>query len=129
MILLNSIQITNKNPNIYLIIILSLIIIIDLYILIYSTSKLYMIFTAFMLPIIIVIFYYKYYPDIIKKSIPYLIILLFVVISLILNEKFNCKVMISYANLPYHAIIEILGLILFTMLGYIFLKSEKNDNI
>ena len=101
--------------------ILIIIIIIDLYILIKSNIKLYMIFSAFMLPIIIVLFYYKYYPSYIKKTIPYLIIL-------ILNEKFNCKLMMLYANLPYHGIIEILGLILFTILGYIFFKSEKNDN-
>jgi hypothetical protein len=128
MILLTSIKITNKRPSIYMIIILIIVIIIDLYILIKSNIKLYMIFSAFMLPIIIVLFYYKYYPSYIKKTIPYLIILLFVVIILILNEKFNCELMMSYANLPYHGIIEILGLILFTILGYIFFKSEKNDN-
>lgn len=50
-----------------IIIILIIIIIIDLYILIKSNIKLYMIFSAFMLPIIIVLFYYNYYPSYIIK--------------------------------------------------------------
>lgn len=127
MILITSIKITNKNPSTLMIIILAIIIIIDLYILIKGINKLYMVFTAFMMPIIIVLFYYKYYPSIIRKVIPYLIILLLVLVVLLLNEKFNCELMMSYATLPYHGIIEILGLILFTTLGYIFFKSEKND--
>ena len=33
--------------------------------------------------------------------------------------------MMKYAKLPYHAIIEIIGLILFTLLSYVFLQTEK----
>jgi hypothetical protein len=33
--------------------------------------------------------------------------------------------MMKYAKLPYHAIIEILGMLLFTLLAYVFLQSEK----
>ena len=85
----------------------------------------FMIFTAFALPLIIVISYYKYYPEEMKKAIPYLIGLLFILIIVLLNEKFNCELMMSYINLPYHAIIELLGLILFGLLAYIFYKSEN----
>jgi hypothetical protein len=85
-----------------------------------------MVFTAFTIPVVIVISYYNLYPMYMKTIIPYLILLLLIVAILILNEKFNCEIMISYANLPYHAIIETLGLILFTSLAYIFLRCEKN---
>ena len=47
------------------------------------------------------------------------------IILLLINEKYNCEYMIKYAKLPYHAIIEIIGMLLFIILSYVFLKSEK----
>lgn len=124
MVLIASIKITNKYPNIYTIIILLIIIIIDIN-LFFLPNKLYMIFTALTLPIVIVISYYKSYPIQIKKAIPYLISLLIIVGIFLINEKFNCEYMMKIAKLPYHAIIEIIGMILFITLAYVFLQSEK----
>lgn len=124
MILIASVKMTNKYPNLYTIIILLLIIIIDIN-LFFLPNKLYMIFTALTLPIVIVISYYKLYPNNIKNAIPYLILLLLIVGLLLINEKYNCEYMIKYAKLPYHAIIEIIGMLLFIILSYVFLKSEK----
>ena len=123
MILLSSIQITKKNPKLMTIISLFAIIIIDLYLFLH-TNKLYTIFTGFTIPVIIVVSYYYLYPSHMKTTIPYLILLLLVVIILILNEKFNCDLMLSYAILPYHAIIEIVGLILFVILAHIFVYNH-----
>lgn len=123
MILIASIKITKHPPHHYTIILLSIIIFIDIYLSLF-TDKLYMIFTGFSLPIIITLSYYNLYPDYMKKNIPYLILLLVVVVILILNEKINCENMISFAIFPYHAFIEILGLILFSSLANIFIKSE-----
>ena len=124
MILIASIQITNKYPNIQLLLLLLTIIIIDIN-LFFLPNKLYMIFTALTLPIVIVISYYKLYPIYIKKTIPYLILLLLIVGLFLINEKINCENMMKFAKLPYHAIIEIIGMILFITLAYIFLKSER----
>jgi len=124
MILIASIKMTNQYPHIYTIIILLIIIFIEIN-LFFITNKLYMIFTAITIPVVIVISYYKYYPNYIKNTVPYLVLLLILVGILLLNEKFNCEYMIKYAKLPYHAIIEIIGMFLFSTLAYIFLKSEK----
>ena len=124
MILIASIKITKKYPNIYTILILLLIIIIDIN-LFFLPNKLYMIFTGFAIPLVIIISYYKLYPNYIKKAIPYLISLLIIVGIVLINEKFNCENMMKIAKLPYHAIIEILGMILFTLLSYVFVQSEK----
>jgi hypothetical protein len=124
MILIASIKITKKYPNIYTILILLLIIIIDIN-LFFLPNKLYMIFTGFAIPLVIIISYYKLYPIYIKKAIPYLISLLIIVGIVLINEKFNCENMMKIAKLPYHAIIEILGMILFTLLSYVFVQSEK----
>jgi hypothetical protein len=124
MVLIASIKITKQYPNIYTILILLTIIIIDIN-LFFQANKLYMVFTALTLPVVIVISYYNLYPICIKKAIPYLIALLIILGLVLINEKINCLNMMKYAKLPYHAIIEIIGMILFTLLSYIFLQTEK----
>jgi hypothetical protein len=124
MVLIASIKITKQYPNIYTILILLTIIIIDIN-LFFQANKLYMVFTALTLPVVIVISYYNLYPICIKKAIPYLIALLIILGIVLINEKINCLNMMKYAKLPYHAIIEIIGMILFTLLSYIFLQTEK----
>jgi hypothetical protein len=124
MVLIASIKITKQYPNIYTILILLTIIIIDIN-LFFQANKLYMVFTALTLTVVIVISYYNLYPICIKKAIPYLIALLIILGLVLINEKINCLNMMKYAKLPYHAIIEIIGMILFTLLSYIFLQTEK----
>lgn len=121
MLLIASIKITKQYPNIYTIIIL-LIIDINLFLL---SNKFDMIITGLSLPIVIAISYYKLFPKNIKRAIPYLIGLLIIIGIVLINEKINCLNMMKYAKLPYHAIIEIIGLILFTLLSYVFLQTEK----
>jgi hypothetical protein len=125
MVLIASIKITKQYPKIYTILILLTIIIIDIN-LFFQPNKLYMIFTALTLPIVIVISYYNLYPIYIKKAIPYLIGLLIIVGIFLINDKNNCENMMKYAKLPYHAIIEILGMILFITLANVFLQTEKD---
>jgi hypothetical protein len=124
MVLIASIKITKQYPNIYTILILLTIIIIDIN-LFFQANKLYMVFTGLTLTAVIVISYYNLYPICIKKAIPYLIALLIILGLVLINEKINCLNMMKYAKLPYHAIIEIIGMILFTLLSYIFLQTEK----
>jgi hypothetical protein len=123
MVLFTSMQMSKKSPPLYTILIICTIIMIDIYLYMH-TDRLYTIFTALTLPVIVVISYYNTYPAFMKNTIPYLILLLLIVSALLLNEKFNCDAMISYANLPYHAIIETLGLILFSSLAYLFVRWE-----
>ena len=84
-----------------------------------------MIITGLSLPMVIAISYYKLFPKNIKRAIPYLIGLLIIVGIFLINEKINCENMMKIVKLPYHAIIEILGMILFTLLSYVFVQSEK----
>ena len=81
-----------------------------------------MIFTALTLPLVIAISYYNLYSKNIKKAIPYLIGLLIIIGIVLINEKINCLNMMKYAKLPYHAITEIIGLIL---LHYYHMSSYK----
>ncbi len=73
---------------------------------------------------LMILFYYKNtIPDKYKKNIYYLLILVFVIITLFINEMYNCDFLLDkYPNIPFHALIEITGGILFFILCYIFNK-------
>lgn len=63
-----------------------MIIIIDIN-LFFQPNKLYMVFTALTLPVVIVLSYYNVYTIYIKKAIPYLIGLLIILGIVLINEK------------------------------------------
>jgi hypothetical protein len=118
------ITLSKISPSIYIIAMLCALIIIDLYIWNFI-GGVYMIFSGFAILLSIVISYYNSYPTFIKNALIYMIIGLCILLAFIVNEKLNCENMIAYANLPYHAIIETLGLILFIALAYLFVRWEQ----
>jgi hypothetical protein len=60
-----------------------------------------------------------------KSSIPYFLIGLLLLFILVVNENRNCDKMLEYHIFPYHAIIEVLGLIMFVALSKQFLYWES----
>lgn len=116
---------SRKTPSIPILIIIFAIIAIDIYLWTYYTDTLQMVIRGFMLIIFIVLSHYHLFPKKIRHLIPYLVIGTIIETVIIYNEKLNCKTMIEYANLPYHAISEILGLILFSYIAYIFIIWEN----
>jgi hypothetical protein len=118
------ITLTKISPSIYTLAILCALIIIDLFVWKF-VGGVYMILSGFAILLSIVILYYNSYPTFIKTALIYMIIGLCILLAFIVNEKLNCENMIAYANLPYHAIIETLGLILFTALAYLFVRWEQ----
>ena len=64
---------------------------------------------------------YKILPAHFYYLLPYFIVGLAVLIALFVNESYNCRWMMEARQLPYHAIVEVVGLVLFTMLGWCFL--------
>lgn len=73
----------------------------------YFSSSLIIFFSIF-------IYYYKYIP---KNKRQYIIIILLLDISIMFlfyNEKINCKKMLeTFPNFPFHAPLEIAGLLIF----------------
>ena len=96
-------------------------IIIDIYIAV-NVGGIYMVISGFILFIVILsVFYNKF-----KRFIIYLILLLFGLIILELNEYFNCKVMLEqYPQFPFHILIELYGLFLFYILSNKLLTLDK----
>lgn len=76
------------------------------------------IFSQALLFLSVLFYYYPYLPNSIHNSIYYIVFLIFLIIILFLNEKYNCKLMLTkYPNFPFHILIEILGIILFYIIG------------
>lgn len=106
-------------------IIISLLIIIDIYVWIFIGGVWSIIVNLSLLAFIIFSSYNKL-PKFFKKAIPLLAIGLIILFAFELNEAYNCEKMLEYKQLPYHALVEIVGLLLFTSLTYFFHKWEKN---
>ena len=70
----------------------------------------------------IVIANFKLLPAHFYRLVPYFMVGIAILIALFINESYNCQWMMEHRQLPYHALVEIIGLVLFTMLGWCFLK-------
>lgn len=79
-----------------------------------NLSIVYYLTTQSMIFISLLVYYYPYLPRKFKHNIPYIISLIFTIILLFLNEKYNCNAMIAYEpRFPYHIFIEANGIFLF----------------
>ena len=113
---------TNKFPSIYFIIFYLILICFDIYS-IFNMNVVFYIFTQALLFLSVLFYYYSYLPKHIQNSIYYIVFLVFLIILLFLNEKYNCKAMLSmYPYFPYHILIEIIGIILFYIIASNFYK-------
>ena len=74
----------------------------------------------------IVLANYKLLPPHLYHLLPYFIVGLAVLIALFVNESYNCQSMMEAWQLPYHALVETVGLVLFTMLGWCIVKWKIN---
>ena len=99
---------TNKLPSFSLIILLIVILSFDIYAF-FNLSLLYYLFTYLLFLFSIFIYYYRFLPKSMKKSLYILLILISIIYLGFINEAFNCKRMLEiFPNFPFHAIIEIL---------------------
>jgi hypothetical protein len=106
------IQFTNKVPSFSFLLYLFLFTLLDIYSLFYLSIVFYILRQAIIM-ISLLAYYYPLLPKIIQNSLFKIIGLISMVIFLFLNEKYNCKKMLDFYPLPYHSLIEIVGILLF----------------
>ena len=71
----------------------------------------------------ILVYYFPLLPKFIRTKGYQIIFFVSIILLLILNEKYNCKKMMSiYPDFPYHILIEIIGIILFYIICSNFYK-------
>jgi hypothetical protein len=111
---------TKKIPSILFIIYYILLICFDIYSFIYFNVVFYILSQA-LLFLSVLIYYYKLMPIKIKKNMYLFIFLTFLVVILFINEKYNCKKMLSlFPHFPYNILIEIVGIVLFYLISSSF---------
>ena len=68
------------------------------------------------LTVALVMLFAMYAPRLPRKDIPGIIVCALLVIGLAINEMWNCKTMMEWKGLPYHALVELVGFFFFFFL-------------
>jgi hypothetical protein len=111
-----------KIPSIGFIIFYVFLIFFDIYIFC-NMNVVYYILSQALLFLSVLFYYYPLLTKNIKKIINIIFFLVLLIIILFINEKYNCKKMMSiYPHFPYHILIEIIGLVLFYIICSNFYK-------
>lgn len=116
---------SKRRHNTYALYILCTIVLIDLFIWTF-VGHTWMIISGLSVFAFSMICSYSLLPKYFKKGLMWLIILLILLIIVMYNESIHCDKMIEYYHFPYHIFVEIIGLILFVYLTYLFAKWDKN---
>lgn len=116
---------SKKRNSVIFYIILSVMVFIDLLIW-FNLKGIYTIFSGLSIFAIIIFGSYSNLHPCFQKAIPYLLLGLLLIFLLFVNENYNCERMIEIYKFPYHAIIEVVGFVLFIVLGNLFLKWDLN---
>jgi hypothetical protein len=64
------------------------------------------------------------FPKGLRKNLICLAVGFLILLGFIINEKINCEKMMQMYELPYHALIEATGLVLFWLLAQLFIQWE-----
>jgi len=87
-----------------------------------NLSIIYYLLSQSILFVSLLLYYLPLLPKYVKTSIYQIIFWISIVILLFLNEKYNCKKMLDVYPLPYHTMIEIVGIFLFYIICSTFYK-------
>lgn len=113
---------TKKIPSGWFILFYVLLIVFDIYVFC-NMDVVYYISTQSLLLLSVLLYYYPLLSKSIKNKINIISFLIILVIILFLNEKYNCKKMLSiYPHFPYHVLIEIVAIFLFYIVCSTFYK-------
>jgi hypothetical protein len=113
---------TKKTPSYTFCIYLFLLVLFDIYSLFYLSIVFYILSQSIIM-ISILLYYFRFLPKFVQKSVYQIIFLVCVIILLFLNEKYNCERMLEiYPHFPYHIFIEIVGITLFYVICSNFYK-------
>lgn len=113
---------TKKIPSGWFILFYVLLIVFDIYVFC-NMDVVYYISTQSLLLLSVLLYYYPLLSKSIKNKINIISSLIILIIILFLNEKYNCKKMLSiYPHFPYHVLIEIVAIFLFYIVCSTFYK-------
>lgn len=113
---------TKKIPSIAFILYIIILVCFDIYAF-FNLSLVFYILSQAVIMISLLFYYYKLMPARIQKNMYSLIFLVCLIIIFFMNEKFNCKKILSlYPHFPFHILIEIVGIVIFYLICSSFYK-------
>ena len=110
---------TKRAPSPILIVVLLALVALDIYsfahlpLVFYMSTQAAMFLTAYF-------FYYNFLSQTLKSGFIWLISLSSTILILVWNEMTNCAAMMNWWIAPYHALVELVGLAMFALIGKIF---------
>ena len=115
---------SKQDLNIYFLFLYASLILLDLYAF-FHLSTIYFIPTQVILLLSLIVYYFKHLPNLLKQNMPLLLINIFIIYGLVLNEKYNCENMLEmFPNFPFHILIEIFGLLFFSFFSFSFYQEN-----
>ena len=115
---------SKQDLNIYFLFLYASLILLDLYAF-FHLSTIYFIPTRVILLLSLIVYYFKHLPNLLKQNMPLLLINIFIIYGLVLNEKYNCENMLEmFPNFPFHILIEIFGLLFFSFFSFSFYEEN-----
>ena len=111
-------------PSIYFIIFCVIIILLDIYAF-FNLSSLYFATTQFILNLSLLYYYQNYLPTNFKQKLPIIAFLLILTsVIIFLEKKYGDQLLEKYPDFPFHAINEVVGFLLFYIVGYSLIGIE-----
>lgn len=115
---------SNIFPGVLFSVFYLVVVIIDIYSL-FNLELIYYLFTQALLFLSILFYYKNQIPKNLINNVYYLVVLVVLIIIAFINEMYNGDYLLDkYPDVPFHAIIEVLGCILFFILCYTFLQIK-----
>lgn len=115
-------DISKKFPDRWILVTMVLIVMFDIYAFC-NLPFLYYFVSQLVLFLVILAAYREILPG---SYLAVLVALVILLVLLFLNESKHCGAMMRYAKFPYHAIIESVGVLIFIVIGSMFLIMEKS---
>jgi len=105
-------------------ILLLCVVMFDIYAVI-EMKGIYSLLSGLMILVVVIITHLHLFPSSFKRLTKWLFPGIILLGILLVNESYQCEKMMSFKQLPYHVLVEVVGLALFVMLGYGFLRWDR----
>jgi hypothetical protein len=122
-LLYSVISLSGKAPSAAFFAVLIAVLCIDIYVWLH-VGGLWMIMTGLSIMTLVVFGNLWVFPKALMNNLICLAVGFLILLAFIINEKINCQYMLQIYELPYHALIEATGLVLFWLLAQLFIQWE-----
>ena len=115
-------HVSQRRPGNWTCIILLLLVVLDVYA--FFNLSFFFYFLTQIVMFSLIMYEYRFFLP--KRYLPWMMFLVVIIISLFVNEMWNCKTLLKRQPFPYHALLETVGLVLIWMICRALLNMHRN---